>query len=902
MAEPREVTLLPAGRQARHRENLAVDAARRAARVNPQRMEGVDAQFCRWRATGDLDALGAVYDAAAPALLRLALHHVRQPTAAEDLVQTTFLAAIDHAARYDAARPLLGWLGGILANQAKLLQRREGRTPDAERLPAAVAPDPLAVAAAAEFTAQCDAAIEALPIAYRPVLRMHLKHELEAAEIAHVLGRPPGTVRSQIARGLELLRAALPAGISLGAFAALLPTRGLVAIRGEVLAAAKWVVAPVAAATAAGTAMSLVGMGAMMKKLLVGLAGAAALGMVLLLPQWRAANQAKSPPSGPPVALASDDRSTSASSPSAAAVAAMPLADERAAVAAVLWELTGRVLGPADQPVANARVRLGAAAGAPEQVVDCDADGRYRIDLESLRQLPTFDRERIDILVVAEGPGHRQIAAANEYQLSLPHRDPAKTMRIVSDRRLVRAPIVIGRVRNRHGAVVAGAEISVRIENGDSRAGGITSTDGGFRIAATGSGNCSIDVRHLVHGMAAIACVVCDGQDTDVGDLFLGGAELVARVVYDSDEPAVGVRLYVQEKPESGSWSSVETDANGWVRIVPKSAAPHRVMTGHGESALSCEPGPVERPPTLVLVGLRLVRFRPEDEDGRKLHLVDSGLKAWSPHPLATTKSRVDIAREDPTHHSAGKIEQRLLLVGTLLHWTADYPGLHGDAVFEVPETPNVVDVSMVLRPNVLDAGLVLRIASDDSGELPPFRVGLQPLAFGLPSAYELDLERRGDAFHGNWSAGRYRLELRPKVDQGPEAWFARQEVEVSLLANQATAVRLSMAAGGRLRVTFRLPPGDAGPIREWHMHAEFPPGQHPPGANGVVQTLPNGWIEMRSEIAAEMPVLWGPVLPPGRHRIDISAAGYIDTFVVADITARRITDVEVSLLREAGK
>jgi DNA-directed RNA polymerase specialized sigma24 family protein len=43
---------------------------------------------------GDLAELAAVYDEAAPGLLRLALHRVRQSATAEDLAQTTFLAAI----------------------------------------------------------------------------------------------------------------------------------------------------------------------------------------------------------------------------------------------------------------------------------------------------------------------------------------------------------------------------------------------------------------------------------------------------------------------------------------------------------------------------------------------------------------------------------------------------------------------------------------------------------------------------------------------------------------------------------------------------------------------------------------------------------------------------------------
>ncbi|HEU4417924.1 MAG TPA: sigma-70 family RNA polymerase sigma factor, partial [Planctomycetota bacterium] len=234
-----------------------------------------DRCFVRWRAAGDADALARVFDLAAPALLRIALHHVRHPALAEDLVQTTFLAAIERAAAYDPARPLLAWLVGILHNQAKWAARRDGRVVDAARLPERAAGDPLAAAQAAEFTAQVDEGIEQLPEIYRPVLRLHLAHELSAVEIAHALGRPSGTVRSQIVRGLELLRAALPAGAALAAFAVLTPARGVAAMREAVLAAGRVRTATVAAAAAGATVLATT-MG--IKKVLLGAACALACG------------------------------------------------------------------------------------------------------------------------------------------------------------------------------------------------------------------------------------------------------------------------------------------------------------------------------------------------------------------------------------------------------------------------------------------------------------------------------------------------------------------------------------------------------------------------------------------------------------------------------------------------
>ena len=55
-----------------------------------------------------------------PRLLRMALHLGRDPGDAEDLVQATFLTAIEKAATYDASRPLLPWLTGILIRHAQM--------------------------------------------------------------------------------------------------------------------------------------------------------------------------------------------------------------------------------------------------------------------------------------------------------------------------------------------------------------------------------------------------------------------------------------------------------------------------------------------------------------------------------------------------------------------------------------------------------------------------------------------------------------------------------------------------------------------------------------------------------------------------------------------------------------
>ncbi|MFT7616797.1 MAG: DNA-directed RNA polymerase specialized sigma24 family protein [Planctomycetota bacterium] len=60
-----------------------------------------------------------VLDATANELLAAAIHLANDADTAEDLVQATFLPAIDRAQDFDAKRLLMPWLMGILSNHAR---------------------------------------------------------------------------------------------------------------------------------------------------------------------------------------------------------------------------------------------------------------------------------------------------------------------------------------------------------------------------------------------------------------------------------------------------------------------------------------------------------------------------------------------------------------------------------------------------------------------------------------------------------------------------------------------------------------------------------------------------------------------------------------------------------------
>lgn len=232
-----------------------------------------DRLFLRFCRTGDTQALGRVFDRTAPELLRVACYLCGDRSDAEDLVQRTFLAAIEARAAYDPRRRAVPWLLGILANHRKRLQRERQRPAAAPVVEPAA--DPAQLAAQGELAAALARLRDELGEPYGEVLRLHLDLGLNAKEIAAQLARPSGTVRTQLVRALELLRQRLPDGF----VAALVPWSqpavdtaahlGLAAIRSRVLQGASHLATePTTATVAAAATLTLSGSYLMSKKVL----------------------------------------------------------------------------------------------------------------------------------------------------------------------------------------------------------------------------------------------------------------------------------------------------------------------------------------------------------------------------------------------------------------------------------------------------------------------------------------------------------------------------------------------------------------------------------------------------------------------------------------------------------
>lgn len=185
----------------------------------PLPFAGPDRLLAHFQRTGEARSLGKLFDRTAPELLRIAAWLAGNRADAEDLLQRTFLTVLTARGTYDASRRALPWLCGILGNHAKKLheQRQQRLVDGVHKRECAREPDPAAAAAAAEFATTVARLRTELGSPYAEVLDLHLGDGLDCKQIAERLGRPAGTVRTQLMRGLQRLRQVLPGGFVAGA-------------------------------------------------------------------------------------------------------------------------------------------------------------------------------------------------------------------------------------------------------------------------------------------------------------------------------------------------------------------------------------------------------------------------------------------------------------------------------------------------------------------------------------------------------------------------------------------------------------------------------------------------------------------------------------------------------------
>ena len=172
---------------------------------------------CPRRLADDLDAAFPAFLAHHQDLVYgIALRSTKRPADAEDLAQEAFIRAyralLDYpAARTRALRPR-GWLAAIVGNLGRNRARRTAPAPADLEVAAEVhaddAPGPEGLVEQRESAAAWRARLAALPPRYRRAVELRHVSGLSYPELAEALERPLGTVKSDVHRGVALLRAA----------------------------------------------------------------------------------------------------------------------------------------------------------------------------------------------------------------------------------------------------------------------------------------------------------------------------------------------------------------------------------------------------------------------------------------------------------------------------------------------------------------------------------------------------------------------------------------------------------------------------------------------------------------------------------------------------------------------
>jgi RNA polymerase sigma-70 factor (ECF subfamily) len=159
-------------------------------------------------AAGDDTALRELFGRHAP-WLASRLRALLPAADVEDVLQETFLAAWRGAGGYRPQGACGGWLWGIARRQAALLLRRRGPETALALSLTADQPDAADVAVTATDRADLASAVAALGPGESPEFQVWRLMYRPVAEVAELLGVPPGTVKSRAHRVRRLLRAAL---------------------------------------------------------------------------------------------------------------------------------------------------------------------------------------------------------------------------------------------------------------------------------------------------------------------------------------------------------------------------------------------------------------------------------------------------------------------------------------------------------------------------------------------------------------------------------------------------------------------------------------------------------------------------------------------------------------------
>lgn len=165
---------------------------------------------CRLREPGAFAELVATMERP---LLYFARSIVRDDEAALDVLQAVWISAFRGLRRLDEPSALRSWLYKVTRGHAVGHVRRDVARASAERPLVAEAEEAASPDEEPRFDAEDAAALHralaALDVRHREVLVLHFLEDMTIAEVAAVVGCPPGTVKSRIHHAKRALKGAL---------------------------------------------------------------------------------------------------------------------------------------------------------------------------------------------------------------------------------------------------------------------------------------------------------------------------------------------------------------------------------------------------------------------------------------------------------------------------------------------------------------------------------------------------------------------------------------------------------------------------------------------------------------------------------------------------------------------
>lgn len=170
-------------------------------------------------ALADQRAFAELYRHTSSHLYAVALRILREPAAAEEVLQEAFVSVWHHAAGYSTAKSQpLTWLTSIVRNRClDRLRRRDldtvtltrGNEEETEIDLPADGPSAIELLIAGAEARSVRACVETLEGGQKQAIAMAFFQGLTHAELARDLRQPLGTVKSWVRRGLERLRQCL---------------------------------------------------------------------------------------------------------------------------------------------------------------------------------------------------------------------------------------------------------------------------------------------------------------------------------------------------------------------------------------------------------------------------------------------------------------------------------------------------------------------------------------------------------------------------------------------------------------------------------------------------------------------------------------------------------------------